>query len=1118
MTEFYLDGPEYNYYAVIDAIPSTKVGAALPRWHNLEVISIGQKGNEFLAKINENYQAFRTRFTISTPARGLSYYDKLHVDSICDCGKHHCQHLLVALQTLLLRQTANSASNRSAQSAPKALTPTEQFLEALEPKPDVASTDASATGTMTDRERLFYLSHDHLVIHTTRRLKNGTLSITRKVEGSWAGALGLTRGYSQSATDGLYYKPDELLAIKHLWLDGTELPEDEYLSLASIKDVSRFFSLLLKTGKVVFDEYPQRPVSLGQAATIDLRWELFDLEAEPQCRLCAFLSGLPRARVLRTTPPWYQDLESGVIGPINTDLPDTLLNLIEQKLAFPLDDSEKVSERLGKHGLSAYLPDLPKIETIDVWDVSPIPVLILRVDYGPPTLLIGAVQFRYGDHEITLTAPNPFLVPGNPRARIHRNADDERRHLDVLEGALGRSMTSAGWIKIESGYDYDQDFKRAILLAQRKLLPALNKAGWEIRFDENIPGQLAIVPAWELRVSKGDSDAWYAVSIEVNIDGVRLNLLEVLKSLLENPRFVEQLRTEAKDTEVTWFCEFATGRYFDVPIAKVKRLARYLLDLTAKEKSATTLKISRFDLSLLEFAGEDTGYRLQGAEDMEALRRRLTAPVVPVAPDDLPAAQVILRDYQSYGVGWLRSRHDAGVGAILGDDMGIGKTAQILSHLWAAHARNASLAPSLIIVPPTLLSQWEIEAAKFYPQFRIGVYHGTARRSIDDLRAESLAILTSYQTLTIQIGSFLPHYWHIVCMDEGHDLRNPKAAKTKACRALKATQKIVITGTVLQNKPEDLWSIMELVVPGLLGDHKTFRSTFVSNKKGEDPFAKDRLALLGKITAPYHLHRSNKEVGNALPAVNTVLRYVDMGEEQRSIYETTRAVLDQDIRNRIAETGLAKNHINVLTAITRLRQICNHPALVKSATIGSTAEAAKLDMLCDMVSDIVDQRAFDGTTGKKLVITSEWVELLDLVKSSIEHIGADITCLDGRMSISARKASLKAFRQGTSNVMLMTLGVGGVGLDIPEAEVIIVLAPWWNPKRIDQAIARLTRDDRHESITAYILVMKDSLEEGVLEIGERKRAMIQAVLDGGDSDETGTLTEADLALLFQSRG
>jgi SNF2 family DNA or RNA helicase len=167
--------------------------------------------------------------------------------------------------------------------------------------------------------------------------------------------------------------------------------------------------------------------------------------------------------------------------------------------------------------------------------------------------------------------------------------------------------------------------------------------------------------------------------------------------------------------------------------------------------------------------------------------------------------------------------------------------------------------------------------------------------------------------------------------------------------------------------------------------------------------------------------------------------------------------------------------------------------------------------------DLVGELGSDGVTPKKLVITSEWAGMLDLVASALEPITTAVSRLDGRMTPRARTAALKAFRQGNNNVMLMTLGVGGVGLDIPEAEVIIVLAPWWNPKRIDQAIARLTRDDRHESITAYILVMKDSLEEGVLEIGERKRAMIQTVLDGGDSDETGALTEADLALLFQSR-
>ena len=1114
MTDFYLDGPDYDFDAVLATLPAAKIYAAESTWPPLSVRKIVQQGNGFSAHVHNQRGSWTTIFSIHRPLPGHSYYDPLTVNSGCDCGRANCVHLIAALTALRARR--HYAPAPLSRAAPLSLT--DQFIGALSTELAKPTRETPSPDSPKDKERLFYLADDRVTLMTTRRLKNGNLSITRKREGSWAGALGLKRGYGNVPSDTWYYKPEELQIIKQLWLDGTSLPEEQHLRFDGIKGVSHFFQGLVQSGKLFSEPFPDRPIQLGPEARLALKWEVVGHKSEPQCRLVATLDGVPDARLLRTSPPWYHNLFDCVIGPVTTDLPEALIALIHDPRPFLVEDADKVAQHLDKVGLSKYLPPLPTIETIDVIGLIPEPILVLKFTSHSTWTLTGEVKMQYREHEISLKSPPCFIVPGDPRERIHRNTDYEKRALQSLGHALNRKIDADGWILLASGHSYDDEMKCDLLNVQTELLPAIEKAGWHVRLSDSIPAKLATVADWDLRFSADENAAWYAVSLEVNIDGCAFNLIDVLKSLLSDPAFVRQLKTENPDTERLWFSRIEQGRYVAVPLAKVKRLARYLLELTSKERSADTLRISRFDLSLLEFADESSGYRLHGTKEIEALRQKLTAPIVPVETKDLPDANITLRDYQGYGVGWMKSRQSAGVGAILGDDMGIGKTAQILSHIWSEHAAAPALPPSLIIVPPTLISQWVIESARFFPTLRLGVFHGTDRRAIEDLRADCHAIITSYQTLALKIDAFLPHPWHIVAMDEGHDLRNPKAAKTKACRALNANQKVVVTGTVLQNRPEDLWSIMDIIVPGLLGDHKGFRSAFVSKARGDDPFVTERLALLGKITAPYHLHRTNKDVGNALPAVNTVLRYVDMGQEQRSLYETTRAVLDEDVRQRIAETGLAKNHITVLSAITRLRQICNHPALVKSEAIGSAPSAAKLDMLRDMAADLVNELGSDGVTGKKLVITSEWTGMLDLVERALEPITTSVSRLDGRMTPRARTAALNAFRKGQNNVLLMTLGVGGVGLDIPEAEAIIVLAPWWNPKRIDQAIARLTRDDRHESITAYILVMKDSLEEGVLEIGERKRAMIQTVLEGGDADETGALTEEDLDLLFQARG
>ena len=267
------------------------------------------------------------------------------------------------------------------------------------------------------------------------------------------------------------------------------------------------------------------------------------------------------------------------------------------------------------------------------------------------------------------------------------------------------------------------------------------------------------------------------------------------------------------------------------------------------------------------------------------------------------------------------------------------------------------------------------------------------------------------------------------------------------------------------------------------------------------------LGVLGQMTAPFRLSRTNKEVGNALPPVNTVYRYIDMGQEQAEVYETMRATLDHEVRTLIADSGLAKNQISILAAIGRLRQICCHPALVKSDHVQANVPSAKLDYLLEMVEEL-------RADGRAVVIVSQWVEMLKIIGKALDGIGIEHRMFYGvGMSLTKRRQALATFREGRVPCLLMSLGVGGVGLDIPEADDIVLFDPWWNPAVEQQATDRAHRIGQTKVVTAYRLVAAGTIEEKILLLKAKKRELVASVLSE-DSGGAKKLTKADLEELF----
>jgi superfamily II DNA or RNA helicase len=450
---------------------------------------------------------------------------------------------------------------------------------------------------------------------------------------------------------------------------------------------------------------------------------------------------------------------------------------------------------------------------------------------------------------------------------------------------------------------------------------------------------------------------------------------------------------------------------------------------------------------------------------------------IPEAP--LPADLVgSLRDYQRRGVDWLRFLGDAGLGALLADDMGLGKTVEALC---AARGRT------LVVAPTSVLFGWAEEAARFRPGLRRCLFHG-AGRSLDP---EADLTFTSYALLRLERERLAAVAWDCVILDEAQAIKNPDSQAAGAARALRAKVRMALTGTPVENRLEELWSLFAVLNPGLLGTRRDFEERLARPIAAGEPEAAERLR---RRIRPFVLRRRKSEVARELPPKQELLVRVDLSEEERAVYDAIRAATLPEVVAKLREGG---SILAALEALLRLRQACCHPALLP----GRRAESsAKLEALLERLDTAV-------ADGHKALVFSQWTSLLDLAEPALAAAGIGFTRLDG----STRDRPGVIARFGAADgppVLLVSLRAGGTGLNLTQADHVFLLDPWWNPAVEDQAADRAHRIGQTRPVLVHRLLARGTVEEGMLALQARKRALADAALDEGSL--AAALTREDL--------
>ena len=708
-----------------------------------------------------------------------------------------------------------------------------------------------------------------------------------------------------------------------------------------------------------------------------------------------------------------------------------------------------------------------------------VPRLYLRDDKNA---LYADLRFSYGDYEVTPSAsPEPSIVVDLlgtwTMGRIQRQLDRETHFSGLLSDPAyrlkraGRPHPHGTYALRTRAHPYD------FLLHS---IPQLTQAAFEIYGEETLKVGKINRQTPSLRVNITSGIDWFDLQAVVDYGDQQVALSQLRKSIKRGERYIK----------------LADGSIGQIP---EELLEKYKQVWNLAEETEDGFRINDFHLPLLDSLLEsDTTIEIP--PDLSVRRERLRA-FEKIVAQDCPRGFVgELRPYQKHGFDWLHFLRDYKFGGILADDMGLGKTIQVLAYLQSLREQAASESASLLIVPKSLLVNWQRESEKFTPALRFLEYMGTSRQKDTSLFNEYDIVLTTYGTMLRDIETLRGYKFHYAILDESQAIKNPIAKSAKAARLLNAEHRLVMTGTPVENNTFELWSQFAFLNPGLLGTMDYFRIAFANPiESGKDESA---AALLRKLAYPFILRRTKEQVAPELPPRTERVIFTDMVPAQRKIYNNTKERYRAELLGLIETSGIADARMKILEGLLRLRQIAIHPALVEKTYRG---EAPKFEVLLETLETLQSE-------GHKALVFSQFVQTLSLLRAELRTRNIAYVYLDGKTK--DRQQQVDNFQNDPSiPFFLISLKAGGVGLNLTAADYVIHLDPWWNPAVEMQASDRAHRIGQDKPVFVYKIIARDTVEEKILQLQERKRALVQSII-ATESSFFKSLTKDDVQVLF----
>lgn len=564
---------------------------------------------------------------------------------------------------------------------------------------------------------------------------------------------------------------------------------------------------------------------------------------------------------------------------------------------------------------------------------------------------------------------------------------------------------------------------------------------------------------------------WLNLHIRIDVDGHAVPLREVLLALA------------AGHTHML----LADGTYFSLQTPELAQMAELMtqagelgeIDADGAVRAGVA-DVSFWD-ELLELGVVD--------RQLTQWRKRIAALAAATPPEPTPVPPTLraqLRDYQRRGLDWLRFLWDNQIGGILADDMGLGKTVQTLALM--AHVGTRRRGPFLVIAPTSVVGNWVAECAKFVPDLSVAPILATrarAGRSVAEQIGDADIVITSYTLMRLMADEWDAFAWAGVVFDEAQFVKNHQSKTHQVARRLDAPVKLAITGTPMENNLMELWALLSLTAPGLFPSPTTFTERF--RKPIESGTAPERLDLLRRRMRPFMLRRNKSEVAAELPPKQEQVLTLALAGKHDRIYQTRITRERQKVLGLLVDWE--NNKFEIFRTLTMLRQLSLHAGLVSDEY--ADVASAKVDYLAEQLPTLTAE-------GHSALVFSQFTGFLRLIRTRLDALGIAYSYLDGSLDARARTAAITDFRNGTTQVFLISLKAGGFGLNLTEADYCFVCDPWWNPAAEAQAVDRAHRIGQTRSVTVYRLVSAGTIEENVVALQEKKRELFSAVIEGGD--------------------
>ncbi len=698
-----------------------------------------------------------------------------------------------------------------------------------------------------------------------------------------------------------------------------------------------------------------------------------------------------------------------------------------------------------------------------------IPILkLLHSDSEVPQLQL---YFKYGNYIFPSGSDRRVTVRTEKRDndyifhRIKRSLSWEKNKINILQ-ELGLSSSGSIFSNVYNPVGQDKDLEDSPF----NIINWLNEHHDDLEingflFEQTQGNKQYVIGRSKVDLEIRENNDWFDIHAVVHFGPYQIPFIDLKNHILNKIREFKLPSGEIAVIPEQWFAQYSNLLQFSEGSNQLK-LKKHHIGLI-NDFSTSELAIVSMDRKLKKLAN---------FEEIEEI--------------DIPKAfHGILRPYQKAGYDWFHFLRKYNFGGCLADDMGLGKTVQTLALLQKVKEDNHEIGvhtTSLIIMPTSLVYNWMNEAKKFAPKLNIHAHTGTFRNKDIEIFSNYDVVITTYGISRVDIEILKSFFYEYIILDESQNIKNPASKSFKSVKTLKSKHKLILSGTPVENSVNDLWTQMSFINPGLLGSQSLFYTEFVipiEKKKDEEKASK-----LQALIKPFVLRRTKTQVATELPPKTENLFYCQMSEEQKEYYEEIKSEYRNELLLNLESGGFKKSQVQILQGLTKLRQIANHPRMIDE---DYTGDSGKFENVIHTLENVLSR-------GHKVLVFSQFVRHLDIYRKYFDAEKTPYVYLDG--ATAKRGEVVKEFQSNKDiKLFLISIKAGGVGLNLTEADYVFILDPWWNPAVEQQAIDRTHRIGQNKNVFIYKFITKDTVEEKILALQNRKRKVAESLITTEES-------------------